>query len=341
WGLVDALAPLSRFDEEVTKLETEMMKETSDKSGRQGVALAPITPEVDDDAIRYRHVTVDLKAAARTAKISIRVPADAKAPKSADEARAAGANWWFFRLMRELDDALLRLRFNHSEIGLLLLETRGSIEAVLANDAALETLAKDWFVNEVRHHTKRVLKRLDLTAKSIFAIVDEGSCFAGTLLELALAADRIYALNDPDVEVQMASSSLNGGAYPMANGLSRLQTRFLRTPDQVKDILDEKKAFDIERAEELGLTTSAPDDIDWEDEIRVACEERASFSPDALTGMEANLRFAGPETMETKIFGRLSAWQNWIFQRPNAVGARGALSCYGEPTQPEFDYQRT
>jgi benzoyl-CoA-dihydrodiol lyase len=208
-------------------------------------------------------------------------------------------------------------------------------------DAALKSLGDHWFVNEVHHFIKRALKRMDLTAKSFFSIIDEGSCFAGTLLEVALAGDRTYILNDPDFPVTLGISELNGGDYPMANGLSRLETRFLGEPEQVAVVTAEIGPIDAERADDLGLATSAPDELDWEDELRVALEERASFSPDALTGMEANLRFAGPETLETKIFGRLTAWQNWIFQRPNAVGERGALQCYGTPTPPEFNYDRT
>jgi benzoyl-CoA-dihydrodiol lyase len=201
--------------------------------------------------------------------------------------------------------------------------------------------AHAWFVRETRLLVARVLRRLDLTSRSVFAVVDDKSCFAGTLLELALAADRTYVLNDESSPVSMGVSAQNGGAYPMSNGLTRLQTRFLGTPGRVGEILAEPGLFDAERADELGLATAAPDAIDWEDELRLALEERSSFSPDALTGLEANLRFAGPETMETKIFGRLSAWQNWIFQRPNAVGERGALKCYGTPNRPTFDWKRT
>ncbi len=194
---------------------------------------------------------------------------------------------------------------------------------------------------EIRAAWKRVLKRLDLTAKSLFALIEPGSCFAGTLFELALAADRSYMLDDPDQPVAIQLSPLNAGAYPMSNGLTRLETRFLRTPERVDEVLAHDGPYDPAEAEDAGLVTFAPDDIDWEDEVRLAIEERLSLSPDALTGMEANLRFAGPETMETKIFGRLTAWQNWIFQRPNAVGAKGALTLYGRPERPEFDFNRT
>jgi benzoyl-CoA-dihydrodiol lyase len=284
-------------------------------------------------------VSVKLDRAARTAAITLTLPKEA-GPKSAAEARSAGGSWWILGLFRELDDALLHLRLEELDIGTITLHVKGEPRVVLATDAVLAA-QDNWFVREVRVLIARVLRRLDLTARSQFAVVDEGSAFAGTLLELALAADRSYVLNDPDHPLLMAASPLNGGAYPMSNGLTRLQTRFLGEPGKVGEVLAEKEPFDAERADELGLATVAPDGIDWEDELRLALEERAAFSPDALTGMEANIRFAGPETMETRIFGRLSAWQNWIFQRPNAVGERGALKCYGTPNRPEFDYRRT
>ncbi|HZL98646.1 MAG TPA: benzoyl-CoA-dihydrodiol lyase, partial [Planctomycetota bacterium] len=261
---------------------------------------------------------------------------------------ALGGAWWPLAAFRELDDALLRLRLAELSTGTITLHTRGDPEVVLAVDALLAaaggaagTPGSHWFVRETRLLIQRVLKRLDLTARSTFAVADEGSCFAGTLLELALAADRSYVLNDSERPVRLGVSALNGGAYRMSNGLTRLQARFLGEPARVGEILSEPGVFDAERADELGLATVAPDGIDWDDELRLALEERAAFSPDALTGMEANLRFAGPETMETKIFGRLSAWQNWIFQRPNAVGERGALKCYGTPNRPDFDWTRT
>src|SRR6185369_11550902 len=200
---------------------------------------------------------------------------------------------------------------------------------------------EDWFVSEVRHQIKRVLKRMDLTAKSFFAFVEPGSCFVGTLLELALACDRSYMLDDPDRPNKVQLSEMNGGAYPMSNGLTRLATHLLGEPRRLERALSHDGAFDAAEALDFGLVTFAPDDIDWEDEVRLAVEERSSLSPDALTGMEANLRFAGPETTETKIFARLSAWQNWIFQRPNAIGPRGALTAYGKPQRPEFDWRRT
>jgi len=283
---------------------------------------------------------VELDPTARTAAITLKVP-EAAGPSTAEEAHAAGSDWWVFRAFRELDDALLHLRLEYLEIGTITLRVVGDTRVVLDTDALLESGQGHWFVSEVRHFIRRTLKRLDLTARSTFAVADEGTCFVGTFLELALAADRVYLLNDPDQPVQMGVTALNGGAYPMSNGLTRLATRFLGTPGRVDEILAEPGLLDAERADELGLATVAPDAIDWEDDLRIALEERASFSPDALTGMEANLRFAGPETVETKIFGRLSAWQNWIFQRPNAVGERGALKCYGTPNRPELDWVRT
>jgi benzoyl-CoA-dihydrodiol lyase len=230
------------------------------------------------------------------------------------------------------------LRVNEPLIGLVCVRTTGNIDDVLAVDQTLAANREHWLVREIVLHMARVLRRLDLTAKSFFAIVEPGSCFAGNLLELLLAADRSYMLSDSDAS--LAVSELNAGAFPMSNGLTRLQSRFLAEPDKLEEVF-EKKTFDTEDAEELGLVTFAPDDLDWEDEIRVAIEERTSLSPDALTGMEASLRFAGPETIDTKIYGRLTAWQNWIFQRPNAVGEKGALTNYGKPTQAEFDYKRT
>jgi benzoyl-CoA-dihydrodiol lyase len=262
-------------------------------------------------------------------------------PTSAEEIERMGDAYWPLQAYRELDDALLYLRVNELETGLVCLHTEGRIEEVLAVDETLDANKEHWLVREIILHMARVLRRLDLTAKSFFALVEPGSCFAGNLLELALSADRTYMLNDPEAEVEIATSELNKGALPMSNGLTRLQSRFLSNPEQVDEVFEHDGRFDTEAAEEAGLVTFAPDDLDWEDEIRVAIEERTSLSPDALTGMEASLRFAGPETLDTKIYGRLTAWQNWIFQRPNAVGEHGALTNYGKPTQAQFDYKRT
>jgi benzoyl-CoA-dihydrodiol lyase len=349
WNLVDELAPLSRFDEVVARHAQELAAASPAVPAGQGVTLPRLAPRFREEGWDYERVGVRLDRAARTAAVTLTLPADA-GPKSAAEARRAGGGWWILAAFRELDDALCHLRLEELEIGTVTLHVRGDPAVALATDRVLAAgldeagrgrADEDWFVREVRLLVARVLRRLDLTARSLFAVVDEGSAFAGTLLELALAADRTYVLNDPDHPVTLAASPMNAGAYPMSNALTRLQTRFLGEPGKVAEVLAEREPFDAERADELGLCTVAPDAIDWEDELRLALEERASFSPDALTGMEANIRFAGPETMETRIFGRLSAWQNWIFQRPNAVGERGALKCYGTPNRPEFDVTRT
>jgi len=340
WNLVDVVAPLSRFDEVVAQ-EARALADSSPACRTPGVRLAAPSPRFDESGIHYERVDVAIDRGARCAAITLRVPA-AAGPTNADAARQAGSRWWIFQAFRELDDALLHLRLESLDIGTITLRATGDPAVVLATDELLGgAAATDPFVREVHAFVKRVLKRLDLTARSVFAVADEGTCFVGTLLELALAADRIYLLNDPDRPVQLGVDALNGGSYPMSNGLSRLQTRFLGEPARVDEVLAERGMIDAERAVELGLATVAPDGIDWEDDLRIALEERSSFSPDALTGMEANLRFAGPETLETKIFGRLSAWQNWIFQRPNAVGPRGALQCYGTPNRPELDWTRT
>jgi len=337
WNLVDALAPLSRWNDAVRERARKLADGVPERA-KQGVRLEAIEGREENGRTIYRHVELRLDHDARVAELTLTAPE--RVPANEADALAQASAWWLLRAFRELDEALCHLRFNEPEIGLVLLRARGPLASWLATDALLAA-SKHWFALEVRHLVKRVLKRLDATAKTFYAVADHGTSFAGTGLELALACDRIYLLNDPDAAVQMAASSANAGSYPMANGLTRLATRFLGTPEQVARVLERREPFGAETADELGLATLAPDAIDWEDELRLAIEERASFSPDALTGMEQNLRFAGPETMETKIFGRLSAWQNWIFQRPNAVGERGALTCYGTPQRPEFQPQRT
>ncbi|GJM21783.1 MAG: benzoyl-CoA-dihydrodiol lyase [Planctomycetota bacterium] len=339
WNLVDAVAPLSKFDDAVAKHSRELADTLPEHTEADGVELARLEPVFTHDSIVYRYVRVALDHKARSASITLSLPQES-GPSTADDAKAAGSDWWIFRAFRELDDALLHLRLEYLEIGTITLHVRGEAQVALDTDELLAAETEVPFVNEVRHFIKRVLKRVDLTSRTFFAIVDEGSAFAGTFLELALAADRSYVLNDPDHPVTLGVSAMNGGPYPMSNGLTRLQTRFLGEPEKVQEVLEAAGSFDADTADELGLATVAPDIIDWEDELRLALEERVAFSPDALTGMEANLRFAGPETMETKIFGRLSAWQNWIFQRPNAVGERGALQCYGTPNRPEINYDR-
>jgi benzoyl-CoA-dihydrodiol lyase len=344
WKLVDSIAPLSRFNEKVQE-EAEALAATSDGGGvnkpNMGIHLPAIDLVETDTGWEGTYVTVTRDTAARTATLTLRT-ADTMGPTTAEAIREAGASWWIFAAFRELDETLLRLRFNDPETGLWVLRTEGDHEIMNATDTLLDTLKDDWLVHEVRHFIKRVLKRLDVCSRSMFALIDSESCFTGTFFEIALAADRIYMLDDPDGGVSVSLSTMNDGVFPMGNGLSRLQTRFLDDPDAVAAVLDTiGEAVETPDADDLGLVTDAPDDLDWDDTVRIAIEERVSLSPDALTGMEANLRFAGPETLETKIFGRLSAWQNWIFQRPNAVGERGALTLYGHPERPAFDWRRT
>jgi benzoyl-CoA-dihydrodiol lyase len=341
WGFVDAIAPLSRFDEAVAERAQVLARSVTLEKASTGVTLEPMAPALSDERWSYRHVTVDFTGPQRTATITVNGPGSG-GPADLAAIHAQGEAWWPLRAFRELDDAILRLRFNRGEVGTWLVKTSGDLDAVLAVDALLEAHSGDWLVGQVRHQIRRTLKRFEISARSLFAIVDEGSAFAGTLLELALASDRIYMLDDPDAGVEMALSSMNGGSYAMANGLSRLETRFLGDPSLVGRALETVgDKLQTPDADELGLVTDAPDELDWDDTLRMAIEERVSMSPDALTGMEASLRFAGPETLETKIFGRLSAWQNWIFQRPNAVGPDGALTLYGHPKRPSFDWRRT
>jgi benzoyl-CoA-dihydrodiol lyase len=336
WRLVDESAPLSKFAARSAEKARELASAAPRREGK-GVELPPLGGRYSDEGVEHRYVTLRVEPASRTARLSVRGP-EAGEPTSAAAMRERGSELWSLRAFRELDDALLELRFNRPEIGVVVIETRGDAERVLEADHALMANREDWFAAEVVHHMKRVLKRLDLTARSFLAVIDKGSCYAGSLLELALAADRSYMLSAEAGGPEIAYSWLNGGALPMSNGWSRLRTRF-----QDREVPEPApgRRFDAEAALEAGLVTFAPDEIDWEDEVRLAVEERASLSPDALTGMEANLRFSGPETMETKIFGRLSAWQNWIFQRPNAVGERGALTLYGKPERPKFGWTRT
>jgi benzoyl-CoA-dihydrodiol lyase len=340
WRLVDETVPLSRFAQRVPEKAQALAVRSPEKAG-PGVELEPLAGTYDESGIRHRHVALEVDASARVATLTVAGP-EAGEPGDAPGMRQRGSDLWALRAFRELDDVLLDLRFNRPEIGVVVLKTRGEAARVLAADKAVWDNRDDWFVNEVLQHMKRVLKRLDLTAKSLLAVIEPGSCFAGSLLELALAADRSYML-DAENGPTISFSELNEGALPMSNGLSRLGTRFLAEPDRAGAALGEGRGeeHDARSALEKGYVTFAPDDIDWEDEVRLAIEERASLSPDALTGMEANLRFAGPETLETKIFGRLSAWQNWIFQRPNAVGEKGALTLYGKPERARFTWTRT
>jgi len=307
---------------------------------RSGIKLNGLERELKPAGIEYKYVNVILNREQRYADLTVLGP-EADLPTTPAEIQKLGDAYWPLRAYRELDDVLLHLRLNEPEIGLVCIRTNGNAADVLAVDKTLEANNEHWLVREILLYMARVLRRMDLTAKSFFAIVEPGSCFAGNLLELLLASDRSYMLNDRDEKVEIHVGQLNGGAFPMSNGLTRLQSRFLHNPEKADEALAHNASFDAEQAEEAGLITFVPDELDWEDEIRVAIEERTSLSPDALTGMEASLRFAGPETMDTKIYGRLTAWQNWIFQRPNAVGEHGALTNYGKPTQAQFDYKRT
>ncbi|HSP66978.1 MAG TPA: 2,3-epoxybenzoyl-CoA dihydrolase [Bryobacteraceae bacterium] len=339
WGLVDAVIPRSRFEQAVLDRARRLAALDRSEKG-PGVPLPTLEPAISENEIRYRHVTFSVDRAHRVATLLVKGP-EGPQPLGADAIHAAGADFYTFRLFREIDHVLLHLRFNEPEIGLLLIKTQGDLDAVEKLDETLARSSGHWFVKEILLFMKRTLKRLDLTARSLFAMIEPESCFAGCLMELALACDRSYMLDNPEEKVDVQLSPLNTGFFPMSNGLSRLQSRFLAEPGRVAELLAHPGGFDARAAEKAGLVTFAVDDLDWSDTVRVAIEERASLSPDALTGMESNLRFGGPETMETKIFGRLSAWQNWIFVRPNAVGEKGALSLYGKPERPGFDWKRT
>ena len=340
WGLVDRVYPTSQFRDAVAKRAQELAKTSDRPATGPGVTLNPLNPTVTDSAITYSAVTLSLNPAKRTAELTVQAPTGPQ-PSTVDDILKAGDQFWPLRAFRELDDALLRLRINEPEIGTAIVRTEGDMHAVLALDATLVALQSNWFVREIVLMMKRTLKRMDLTSRTFFAFVEEGSAFGGSLFELALAADRSYMFHDDAEANVIALSPMNFGPLPMSNGLTRLQTRFLDDADKIDELKAHEGPINAGDAEELGLVTFAPDEIDWDDEVRIAIEARAAFSPDAMTGMEANLRFAGPETMETKIFGRLTAWQNWIFQRPNAVGEHGALKAYGEQGRPDFDWKRT
>lgn len=342
WGLVDQAVPRSKFAETVAARARALADSAPRKGNPPGIALQSLEGRHTPHGSEYRYVSLAIDAEQRVAHLTVRAPKEPQ-PETVEGIREAGSDFWALRAFRELDDALLNLRFNHETVGLLVLHTEGDPATVLASDRTLARYRDHWLVQEIVLHMRRVLKRLDQTARSVFAIVDEGSCFVGSLLELALAADRTYMKDNPDAKTPaiVQLTEMNRGPLPMANGLTRLQTRFLGNPEQLQRLFEHPEPFDAQAALKAGLVTFAPDAIDWDDEVRVAIEERASLSPDALTGMEASLRFAGPETLETKIFGRLSAWQNWIFTRPNATGERGALTMYGRPERPVFDWRRT
>jgi benzoyl-CoA-dihydrodiol lyase len=338
WRLVDAVYPTSQFKERVAKRAQELAAKSDRPADARGITLGPLNPEVTDDAVRYSAVSLEIDRPRRVATLTVRAP-EGDLPSDPDAIHAAGDQFWPLRAFRELDDALLRLRVNEPSIGTVVVKTEGDAAKVLAADEILLKHQDHWLVREVIHFIKRTLKRMDLTSRSFFAFIEPGSCFAGTLLELALACDRQYMLDDPDQPNTIALSGMNADAADEQRAHAAPDPLPRRAGTGGRGAV-EKEPFDAQQAGEAGLVSFAPDELDWDDEVRLAIESRAAFSPDALTGMEANLRFAGPETMETKIFGRLTAWQNWIFQRPNAVGEKGALTAYGTQSRPEFDFNR-
>ena len=340
WRLVDAVYPTSQFKQRVAARAQELAATSDRPASGPGITLTPLTPKVTDDSLTYSAVSLQIDRDKRSATLTVNGPEPGQ-PNTPEAIQAAGDAYWPLRAFRELDDVLLRLRVLEPLIGTIVVKTKGTPDSVLAVDETLIANQEHWLVREIIHFMKRTLKRMDLTSRSFFATIEPGSCFAGSLFELALAADRSYMLDDPEQDNTIAISVMNGGPLKMSNGLTRLETRFLANPEQVEKVLERDEPFDPQEALDAGLVSFAPDELDWDDEVRLAVESRAALSPDALTGMEANLRFAGPETMETKIFGRLTAWQNWIFIRPNAVGEKGALTAYGSQSRPEFDYNRT
>lgn len=343
WRLVDEVVKTQGFAQRVQERARELAAASDRPADAKGVALTPLARTLTDDALRYAHVEVTIERALRTATLTVKAPSGAQ-PSDIAGIEAAGAAWYPLQMARELEDAILHLRTNETEIGTWVLKTQGRVADVLAMDAVLEAHQNHWLVRETIGYLRRTLARLDVSSRTLFALIERGSCFAGTLLELALAADRSYMLalpDEPDAAPELAVSALNFGTYPMVSHETRLQRRFYGNASEIDAVRTTNgESLDADQAFALGLVTAAPDDIDWADEIRIAIEERASLSPDALTGMEANLRFAGAETMETRIFGRLTAWQNWIFIRPNAVGEGGALKVYGTGTKPQFDRNR-
>jgi benzoyl-CoA-dihydrodiol lyase len=345
WRLVDEVVPRSRLAEAARARAAELAARTDRPAGARGIALAPLARRIEADCIAYAHVACAIDRGRGVAEITVAAPTTVP-PADPAGIHAAGCGFWPLAVARELDDLILHLRTNEDEIGLWVLRTAGAADLVEAHDRVLQRHEADWLVREIRLYLKRTLKRLDVSSRSIFALIEPGSCFAGTLLELALAADRAFMLDgrregDDRPPATVRLTGMNFGPYPMVNGLTRLESRFLDEPGRADDLKGRVgEDLDAAAAAEAGLVTFTPDDIDWDDEVRIAVEERAAFSPDALTGMEASLRFGGPETLESKIFARLSAWQNWIFQRPNAVGPKGALKVYGTGERGDFDRRR-
>jgi benzoyl-CoA-dihydrodiol lyase len=343
WRLVDAVAKPAVFKEAVQARAVKLAATSKRPVGAKGVTLTPLNRSIAADSLSYTHVSVEIDRAKRIATFTVKAPAAAPASDIAG-IEAAGVNWWPLQMVRELDDAILHMRTNELDMGTWILKTSGDAAHVLAADAALLAHKDHWFVRETIGHLRRTLARMDVTSRSMFALVEEGSCFVGTLAELAFCADRTYMLalpDDADKAPKMQLSEMNFGFFPMVNDQTRLQRRFYEEmPAMEAARAAIGQALDADAALALGLVTAAPDDIDWGDEIRLALEERSAMSPDALTGLEANLRFAQKENMATRIFGRLTAWQNWIFQRPNAVGEKGALKVYGKGEKVQFDMNR-
>jgi benzoyl-CoA-dihydrodiol lyase len=345
WRLVDELAPRSQLMETALCRAEELIARSTRSGNGAGIALRPLSREIDDNRIKYAHVHVELDRESAAATITINGP-DSAPPNRVEEMHSPGSDFWPLAVARELEDAILHLRFNEETIRTWIFRTQGDPSTVGAFDNFLLEHRDNWLVREITLYLKRTLKRLDVSSRSIFALIEPGSCFCGTLFEIALAADRTYMLNgaiegDESMPARISLTGMNFGPFPMCNGLTRMQSRFLGEPGRVEDFgarIGEQ--LDANLAAQLGLVSFTPDEIDWEDEVRIAIEERAAFSSDALTGMEASIRFAGPETIESKIFARLSAWQNWIFQRPNAVGEKGALKVYGTGRRPDFDQRR-
>jgi len=343
WKLIDHAAPPQRFVEKVMERALALSATNSRPVLGSGIKLPLLEREIDERGYRYRHVEISFDRAARTGIITVTGPRD-RAPASLDAIVELGASWWPLAMARELDDAILMLRINELEMGTILLKTRGEAQAVLDSDRVMLAHAEHWFVRETIGLLRRTLSRFDVSARSFFALIEPGSCFAGTLFELALAADRSYMLASVDGHndgTSIALSSMNFGAYPMAHGLPRIANRFSAEYEPVERLRQRVgDPLDVKTALELGLVTSGPDELDWDEEVRLAVEERTSLSPDALTGMEASLRFAGCETMHTRIFARLTAWQNWIFNRPNATGEHGALKVFGKGSKAKFNWER-
>ncbi len=335
WGLVDDVVPARTFNEKVNEHALALAAKTDRPKDAKGIVLTPLNRKIDQSGLHYEHVDVAIDAEARTITITVNTPSADEATEL-DAILAKGAAWWPLAMAREFDDAILHLRTNVREAGIWIVKTRGNVDEVLRIDRALEQHKEHCFVRETINFIRRTFARLDVSSRSIYAVIDQGSAFAGTLFELALAADRSYMLLAEDDAPRVALSAMNFGLFEMVNGCTRLETRF----GNAQVDIEKNKPFDAQEAMDLGLITFAPDELDWEDELRLAIEERASLSPDALTGMEASLRFAGKETVATKIFGRLSAWQNWIFIRPNAVGEQGALKLFGSGTKPRFGWER-